>query len=39
MSNLVEFGIDHVAAGLGRLRDHVIEKGEGSYVYTVCLSL
>lgn len=29
-----DFGRDHVAHGLARLRDHVIVKGEGLNLYT-----
>lgn len=29
-----QFGRDHVTHGLGRLRDHVVVKGEGMYLET-----
>jgi 4-aminobutyrate aminotransferase len=31
----VSFGKDHVSHGLGRLRDHVIVKGEGLELHTL----
>ncbi|TIB70675.1 acetylornithine aminotransferase [Wallemia mellicola] len=34
MVDLIEKGKLHVAAGCGRIKEHIIERGEGSWVYT-----
>ncbi|CAD0107858.1 unnamed protein product [Aureobasidium uvarum] len=34
VSKLAEFGVKHVARGIGRLSNHVLESGAGSYVTT-----
>lgn len=32
---LVQFGKQHIARGIGRSTELVIERGQGSYIYTV----
>ncbi|KAF7731585.1 hypothetical protein EC973_009349 [Apophysomyces ossiformis] len=35
MSNLLQFGARHIARGIGRSSDLIIQKGKGAYVWTV----
>ncbi|EOR00392.1 hypothetical protein E3P92_03476 [Wallemia ichthyophaga] len=34
MTDLIKTGQKHVASGCGRIKDHMIEKGEGSWLHT-----
>lgn len=39
MTDLIEKGKMHVAGGCGRIKDHIVERGEGSWIHTVCSKL